>query len=254
MFRGALHCPYIPGTITHWIAPRQVSFNYAEILGRPHNWLFSPLGAIKAGHGDHILAAVVLVAGCRLRKDLVIDSVSPTLSIAIFPWAELPSEEEATRLLHDIDIYAEEIDAFERDMSAALVIPHNYLPVLRKACKRMRMLMEERQGVYQQRIHRLRREADALAIEIAPPPSIESAMLKWLNRLGENPPPLQKAIAKVATLWVMPLWPSRYRCMWRDLQIIQREIRDLELSVRHCPPARDWTDQLRQFRDLVIRD
>lgn len=110
IFRGAIGAPYILNNVT---IP----------LGTA-NWLLSPLGAIKEGYGQFILAAVLRVDDTGMRQDFVLDSDSPAFSLAAFSRDELPyNMVQASKLLDKVDINAVEIDAFELEMRQKLVIP-----------------------------------------------------------------------------------------------------------------------------------
>jgi hypothetical protein len=123
LFQGALECPYRLGQV---IIPSGAS-----------NWLLSPLGAIKEGYGNHILAAIVRAQDCYLDKHLVLDCTSPVLPLAAFPRSQLPSYEEAVALLEDVNANLIQIEAFERYMRAQLQLPIPPLQMIRLFFERL---------------------------------------------------------------------------------------------------------------------
>lgn len=105
-FEGALGCPYRLGQIS---TPQGVS-----------NWLLSPLGALKEGHGSHLLAATVSVRTCALTKRLVLNGLGPVMPLAAFPRDEAPDGETARAWLSDVNRHLAKIEAFERRMGDAV--------------------------------------------------------------------------------------------------------------------------------------
>jgi hypothetical protein len=107
LFVGSLGAPYELGEIT---IPLGLNF-----------CLLSPLGAIKEGHGTHIIAGIVRARDCHLLPQLtLISPYTPFWAIAAFPREKLPDRGLATRLLTQVNEYLPEIEAFERKLRPPL--------------------------------------------------------------------------------------------------------------------------------------
>lgn len=107
LFVGSLGAPYELGDVT---VPLGLNF-----------CLLSPLGAIKEGHGTHILAGLVRARDCHLLPRLtLIAPYTPFLALAVFPREKLPDRGLATRLLSQVNEYLPEIESFERQLRPSL--------------------------------------------------------------------------------------------------------------------------------------
>ncbi len=112
----------------------------------PANWCLSPLGAIKNGFGNRLIAAVLPVEGLRIRADFVLETLQGAYTCADLPqqdvqfpdsWAadghaNVPVQaHHADWILNALDRYADLADAIERQMRAKVVLP-DPIPELRQ--------------------------------------------------------------------------------------------------------------------------